>query len=401
MCVDAVAAGLLVAREASRRATPAATSSAPRARSPPRTKMCSADSSPTICARTSDSSARSVTRSTSGTYFARIAGPVDAVHAAVVEVVALEAPGLDEHLPPLVARIEPERPVARAATLFFDDRPAPSRRRRRRRCPVPCGRAASCGPATARSSARPRANVSGFGLLFVDGQRLERLAASRLDSSPTMNVEALAVESRACRSCPAGTGTSSSRVSMPVRSAHGRQRLRPAHPGVGLRGRGFSVAFVVASSRPSSCRRFLSSAAVGDQLVVRLERRALALASRRRGRSSSACRRTARAGAIPTGCRPATRSCGPRGSRATCRRAPRRAVAVVAIGRDRRDACRCAASYRMHARHLVRVRRGVGEPLAVGRPASRRRSRRRRTRRSCCLLSSTRRRSTQSCWSLS
>ena len=38
-------------------------------------------------------------------------GPVEAMHAAVVEVVALEAPGFGEHLPPLEARIEAERPV--------------------------------------------------------------------------------------------------------------------------------------------------------------------------------------------------------------------------------------------------------------------------------------------------
>ena len=33
--------------------------------------------------------------------------PVQTVHVAVIEIVALETPRLDEHLPPLVARIEP------------------------------------------------------------------------------------------------------------------------------------------------------------------------------------------------------------------------------------------------------------------------------------------------------
>ena len=38
-------------------------------------------------------------------------GPVDAVHPAVVEIVALEAPGIDELLTPFVARIEVQYPV--------------------------------------------------------------------------------------------------------------------------------------------------------------------------------------------------------------------------------------------------------------------------------------------------
>ncbi len=39
--------------------------------------------------------------------------PVEAVHAAIIEVIALEPPRLREHLAPLVARIESERPVGK------------------------------------------------------------------------------------------------------------------------------------------------------------------------------------------------------------------------------------------------------------------------------------------------
>ena len=109
MCVDAVAAGRR--RRARARAERAgATSSLPRALRRRRGRRCAAPTARRPSAPAGrDSSARSVTRSTSGAYFARIAGPVHAVHLAVVEVVALEAPGLGEHLPPLVARVEPER----------------------------------------------------------------------------------------------------------------------------------------------------------------------------------------------------------------------------------------------------------------------------------------------------
>ena len=120
---------------------------------PPRTKMCSADSSPPSAHSMSPAPLRSVTRSTSGAYFARHRRPVDAVHVAVVEIVALEPPRLDEHLPPLVARIEAERPVLRAERPTSRSRSAPWRRRRRRRGPSLSAPSASCRRATARSFA--------------------------------------------------------------------------------------------------------------------------------------------------------------------------------------------------------------------------------------------------------
>ena len=44
--------------------------------------------------------------------------PVDAVHAAVVEAVALLPPGVDEDLPPFVARIETKRPFTQRHLVF-------------------------------------------------------------------------------------------------------------------------------------------------------------------------------------------------------------------------------------------------------------------------------------------
>ena len=118
--------------------------------------------------------------------------PVEAVHAAVVEVVALEPPRLGEHLPPLVARVEVERPVARAEPPASRGPPAPSRRRRRRSRSEPL-RTSSFLPST-DSSYEPRVvdERLRLRLLVVDGQRLQRGGAVAARGA-RHEVEALAV----------------------------------------------------------------------------------------------------------------------------------------------------------------------------------------------------------------
>ena len=165
MCVDAVAAGVASSRvEASRRAMRAALRPRPRRTSPPLTKMCSAESSADHLRDDIGQLAAVGDAIDERQVLGANRRPVDAVHVAVVEVVALEPPRLDEHLPPFVARIEAERPLLQAARPDFA---MLGRRfgapRRRRRSLSPCAPSASCGRATARSSARRPGTSSASG----------------------------------------------------------------------------------------------------------------------------------------------------------------------------------------------------------------------------------------------
>ena len=106
--------------------------------------------------------------------------PVHAVHLAVVEVVALEAPGFGEHLTPLVARVEPELPVASGQHLLGQ---------------LGCGRRLGGGVehevvllaphqhllAVGRQLVAPHVVEERLelGLVRVDGQRLERALGLR------------------------------------------------------------------------------------------------------------------------------------------------------------------------------------------------------------------------------
>ena len=123
--------------------------------------------------------------------------PVHAVHLSVVEVVALEAPAFGEHLPPLVARVQPEPPVADGEHLlgqFGRRRGFGARIEHEVVLLAPHQDLLAIG----RQLVTPDVLEKGLelGLVGVDGQRLERPLALRLGVA-VEQVEALGVDRQA------------------------------------------------------------------------------------------------------------------------------------------------------------------------------------------------------------
>ena len=124
-------------------------------------------------------------------------GPVHAVHLAVVEVVALEAPRLGEHLPPLVAR---DRAGTASSTAARPSWPVGGRRRLGRGVE---DQVVLLAPdqhllAVRRQLVAPHVVEKRLelGLVGVDGQRLDRALALRLGVAVD-HVEALGIHRQA------------------------------------------------------------------------------------------------------------------------------------------------------------------------------------------------------------
>ena len=290
--------------------------------------MCSAESSLTICASRSSSSARlgHALGQAAGTSRASPASRRRACFA-VVEVVALQPPRLGEHLPPLLARVEkwkrPAREVdLRLGELLVRQQVVPGRRLGGVDDVevVPLAHAAaSCRPATARSPRR-RLRI-GFGSAF-SGSKVTVSSAIESLSTPGWTVSqnsALLARPSATRSC---------RPARAPRGGAARCRRGRSPPSAALSPFSLLLGFVrsllgsLASfsrpppPRPPPCpwvsrgaaRRAAGTGSAAPSLS--------AMPIDPRGRRQ----RTAPAGAGPRGRRRAVAGCGRRGSRATCRR---------------------------------------------------------------------------------
>ena len=126
-----------------------------------RTKVCSADSSLTICAMTVVQLVAVGDAIDEREIAVAHGDPVDALHVAIVEIVALEAPCVEEDAAKLLARIGGDGPVREVDCGLWQapwdrTRPRPLHRNRRCRNRRPCGPASSCGRAKSRSPSRRR-----------------------------------------------------------------------------------------------------------------------------------------------------------------------------------------------------------------------------------------------------
>ena len=256
--------------------------------------------------------------------------PVHAVHVAVVEVVALEPPRLGEHLPPLVARIEPERPVAerhlalrgvgrrfrahvededvlRLADhqLLAIERQLVARRRPRRtsRASGSCSRSAS---------------------VFSDGRVVD-------ETSPRHEVQPLAVGRQRRRSCrPAAALPGVARRCRSDRRPRAPAAARLAPPGAASARSFFSSVFF--------CSGLVFSTPAGEQFVVRLKWRALAGLHRDEVDLRLLVEERLRLPRSPWAADGGHEVTVGEEVEPLAVRRPRRTVAVVSIGRHRRDA---------------------------------------------------------------